>query len=428
MQPTSPLPHLPGIDHTTTLLRQGYDFIGRGCDRFGQDMFRARLMFRPVICARGADAARLIYDPDLFTRQGAMPTTVLRLLQDKGSVQTLDDAQHRHRKALFVSLLMSDRTEWQVVTLFQEEWRRALQQWQARDMISLLDEAGLVLTRTACRWIGLEPPRQDDVALHADLAAMIEAAGKAGPSVVKALLRRRRIEQWLQDCVSQRRQMQNPPDDPLAEVALLRDDDGTMLSRSIAAVEVLNLLRPIAAVGRYVMLCALALHNHPKWHDRVRGAPEPIQQAFAEEVRRFYPFFPAVAGRARRTFHHHGHQFAQGDWLLLDLYGSCHHHQMFPRPEEFDPRRPRTWSDQDFGLIPQGAGRVDRTHRCPGERLTVALMRRAIGLLTEEMTYTVPKQDLDLPASRIPAQPKDGFLMADIRAIGDFVQASSTNG
>jgi fatty-acid peroxygenase len=168
------------------------------------------------------------------------------------------------------------------------------------------------------------------------------------------------------------------------------------------------------------MLCALALHEHPKWHDAVRGAPEPIQQAFAEEVRRFYPFFPAIAGKARRAFQHHGHQFAKGDWMLLDLHASCHHHQMFPRPDEFDPHRPNSWMDQGFGLIAQGAGQVHRTHRCPGERLTVALMRRAIGLLTEEMTYTVPDQDLTLPASRIPARPASGFLMADIRAAGEI--------
>ena len=71
------LPALPGVDHSLQFLRQGYDFVGQGCRTVGADRFRARVMLRPVICAQGADAARLIYDPDLFTRQGAMPPTVL---------------------------------------------------------------------------------------------------------------------------------------------------------------------------------------------------------------------------------------------------------------------------------------------------------------------------------------------------------------
>ena len=416
MQPKTPLPRMPGIDHTMAFLRQGYGFIGQGCDRFGADMFRARLVLRPVICARGPDAARLVYDPDLFTRQGAMPLTVLHLLQGEGSVQTLDDARHRHRKALFVSLLMSDRAEHQIITIFEQEWRRALPQWQARNEISLLEEAGLVLTRTACRWIGLTPPDESETALHTDLSAMIEAAGQVGPGVVQTLFRRRRVERWLQDAVGRQREISSPPKNPLTEVALFRDHGGATLSLRVAAVEVLNILRALVAVGRYVMLCALALHQRPEWLDRVRGAPEPIQFSFAEEVRRFYPFFPAVAGKVRRPFNHRGHEFSQGDWMVLDLHASCHHHRVFPRPDEFNPRRAGTWRNQDFGFIPQGAGRVDLTHRCPGERLTVAVMRRAIGLLTEEMTYCVPEQDLALPTFRIPTRPKGGFLINNIRA------------
>lgn len=412
------LPRLPGADHTRLFLQQGYEFIGRGCDRFGQDMFRARLLLRPVVCARGADAAQLIHDPDLFTRRGAVPTTVLHLLQGKDSVNLLDDGPHRHRKALFVSLLMSDQAEHRIVTLFEQEWRQAVPRWQAREAVSLQHEAGLVLVRTACRWIGLDLPPGDAERLHADLATMIEAAGRFRPAVADLLLRRHRLDRWLREQVCRRRAMAAPPDDPLTQVALFRDHEGTLLTPSQAAADLLGLLRPLVTVARYIMWCALALHQHPGWRDRIRGAPEPIQVAFVEEVRRFYPFFPAVAGRARRPFHHKGHDFATGDLMVLDLHASCRHHRTFPRPDDFDPRRAGTWRDQDFRHIPQGAGQAERTHRCPGERLTVALMRRAIGLLTEEMIHTIPEQDLSWPSWRIPAGPKDGFLMSHIRAIG----------
>lgn len=47
----------------------------------------------------------------LARRRGAMPPSVLRLLQDKGSVQQLDGPDYRHRKAMFVDLHMTDAAE-----------------------------------------------------------------------------------------------------------------------------------------------------------------------------------------------------------------------------------------------------------------------------------------------------------------------------
>lgn len=61
-------------------------------------------MLTPVVCMRGAEAARVFYAPGRFTRVGAMPKGVLRLLQDEGSVVTLDGAMHRTRKRLSLDI------------------------------------------------------------------------------------------------------------------------------------------------------------------------------------------------------------------------------------------------------------------------------------------------------------------------------------
>jgi fatty-acid peroxygenase len=45
---------------------------------------------------------------------------------------------------------------------------------------------------------------------------------------------------------------------------------------------------------------------------------------FAEEVRRYYPFLPAIGGRALHDFDWHGMRIAKGTWVLLDLYGTDH--------------------------------------------------------------------------------------------------------
>jgi fatty-acid peroxygenase len=98
------MPRARGFDHSYAFLREGYDFIGNRCAELGSDVFRARLMLWRVICMRGASAAEVFYASDKFTRRGAMPLTVLMLLQDFGSVQMLDGKAHRHRKAMFTAI------------------------------------------------------------------------------------------------------------------------------------------------------------------------------------------------------------------------------------------------------------------------------------------------------------------------------------
>src|SRR5699024_7420889 len=80
----STIPRDTRTDSTLALLSEGYTLIPRRCQRLKSDIFETRLMFKPVICTQGEEAARQFYTPDRFTRAGAMPTTTLMLLQDKG--------------------------------------------------------------------------------------------------------------------------------------------------------------------------------------------------------------------------------------------------------------------------------------------------------------------------------------------------------
>ena len=48
------LPALKTPDSSIDLLREGYTFIPRRCDRLGTDGFRARLLLKPVTCIHGA--------------------------------------------------------------------------------------------------------------------------------------------------------------------------------------------------------------------------------------------------------------------------------------------------------------------------------------------------------------------------------------
>lgn len=411
------VPHI-GMDQTLAFLRDGYGFISRRCDALGSDAFTTRLLLKPVTCLRGEEAAEMFYGGDHFTRTGgAMPPTVLRLLQDKGSVQQLDGADHRHRKALFVDLIMNREAEGAVADLLREEWRAAMARWAERSSIVLLDEAYRVLTRTICRWMGLALDEDATDTMTRELSAMVENTAHFGPSVVVALMRRRHAERFIEDIVRKIRSGESdiPASAPIAQIARFRDADGTLLDEAEAAVEALNILRPTAAIARYVMFCALALEDHPNWASALEGADDARYEAFAEEVRRLYPFFPVIGGKVRAPFEWHGLSFSEGDWALFDLYGTNHDPRRFQNPERFAPQRDISWRDQGFDFVPQGAGEARTNHRCPGEQFTVAIMREATRLMVEEMDYAVPEQDLSVSLATIPAKPPTRLILSGVR-------------
>jgi fatty-acid peroxygenase len=406
-QTASALPARPGLDSTLAFLREGYRFVGRTCDALGGDAFRTRMMLQPVVCMRGPDAAAQFYREGRFIRKGAMPRSVVPLLQDWGSVQTLDGPDHRHRKRIFAQALEPQETA-AAAAIFRRHWHDARDGWAGRT-VSLQAEVERILTCTALEWTGVPYTPADVWRRCEELAAMVAQAGSFGPSYLRARLLRRRSEAWAQALVVAVRDgdLAVRTTSPLETVALHRSPAGDLLPPEIAAVELLNLLRPIVAVARFVVFAAHALHVHG-------GMPptgEAETLAFVQEVRRFYPFFPVIAGRVREPFAWNGHAFDKDDWVILDLYGTNHHPDAWETPEAFRPARFLTRADDLQALVPQGGGAWSTGHRCPGELLTIALVGEAIGCMAET-DWRVPPQDLDIPMNRFPTAPRDGFRVA----------------
>src|SRR5690625_4047268 len=175
------IPRLGASDSTIAFLREGYPFTTTRCRQLGSDAFRTRLMLSPVTCAYGKEAAEIFYAKDRFTRRGAMPSMTVKMLQGFGSVQTLDGAPHRNRKQMFLRLLMDDAGIPRIMALADEEWQAAEARWPLGATVSLLEEAALVLTRTALRWLGLSPRAEGAGARARECLAMIKGAGTVGP-------------------------------------------------------------------------------------------------------------------------------------------------------------------------------------------------------------------------------------------------------
>lgn len=339
-----------------------------------------------------------------------------KTLLGQGGVQGLDGTAHRQRKALFLSLL-DERRVAEMVQLSEAEWLAALEQWQTRERMVLLPEVQLILTRAACRWAAV-PLAEDEAQLRCEqLAAMIDGAGGVAVRHWHARRARKAAEAWAAGLIGQvcEGKVDIEGKRPLAVVARHPGPDGELLKPDIAAVELLNLLRPIVAVSRFVVFAAQELLAHPRWRERLQ-TDDSVLEPFAQEVRRLHAFFPFAAARVREDFEWKGYRFAQGTRVLLDLYGTNRDPLTWRDPEAFYPERFASWNGSAYNFITQGCGDPEEGHRCPGEGLTIELLKVGLRVLTRHVEYAVPAQDLRIDPSRMPAQPESRLVISDMRA------------
>lgn len=332
----------------------------------------------------------------------------------EGGVQGLDGEQHQHRKGMFMHFMNNESVD-VIESHFTRNWETALDEWINQDHIVLFHEAEKVLLKTACAWTGV-PLTEDEAGKRAgQLSAMIDASGGTGWRHYKGRLARSEAENWLSTVVVEARQgiKPVPSDSILHHIVYHTGLTGNLLPSRIAAVEIINLLRPIVAVARYLVYLAHALHENQVFTEPLK-TEKKLNHCFVQEVRRHYPFFPFVAAKTVKSFDWHGVRFKKNTRVLLDLYSTNHDGKLWPEPNKFDPYRFREQSVNSFNLIPQGGGDFHKNHRCAGEWITIRLMEKGLDLLINKMKYNVPPQDLTISLSRIPAIPKSRFIMSGV--------------
>jgi fatty-acid peroxygenase len=415
-----PIPRLKRLDSTIALLSDPYRFIGRNCVSLGSDVFATRLQLQPAICMTGSRAAEQFYDPQRFQREGAAPEPLQATLFGKGAVQGLDGARHRHRKAMFMLLRSAGRLE-DLEALVERAWLHAQPDWSAAGRVVLYRALQPVLTRAVCDWVGVPVPGSQLVERSRQLTALFDAAASGVRRHFQARLCRRRAEAWLARFVEEARSGHvAPPAGSLARAFIEhREADGQLLPARIAAVELLNVLRPTVAVSVYISFVAHALHAQAGGEgahgERLAAGDLRDAIAFVQEVRRHYPFFPAVVARVRESFDWNGMHFPQGRRTLLDIHGTNHDPRLWDEPDVFRPERWLRRQPSPFEFIPQGGGEASAGHRCPGEDVATRLMLLSLKMLVREMRYEVPAQNLSIAFQRLPAIPADGFIIDQVR-------------
>jgi len=409
-----PLPQAGVLDSTFSLLHEGYDFISTRSQRLGADAFVTRLLFQRTICMRGEEAARLFYDTDLMQRTGAAPRRMRKVLVGEGGVQSLDGEDHLNRKQMFMSVM--DRCSmFLLIELFKEAWMRELPAWTDSPRVVLFHAMEELLCEAVCAWVGVPLPAADKKRRTADLSAMIEGVGRVGVRYLRGRMARLRTEGWIIALVQEARRRGEGPHAGIVErISFHRNPDGNRLSARTAAVEVINLLRPVVAVARYITFAAHALHQHPDQALRLKTQDDAFKEYFVQEVRRYYPFFPFAAARVKKDFEWQGCSFKKGTRVLLDIHGTNHDPRLWTSPQSFDPDRFKTWNKSEFSLLAQGGGDHFLGHRCAGEWLTINIMKEAVEMLTTVIRYHVPEQDLTISVRKMPTLPESGFIITGV--------------
>lgn len=335
----------------------------------------------------------------------------------KHSVQTLDGADHQHRKKMLLLETMSTQKLKELTKLVTIEWEKAVEQWIQMDEVILYESSQEIMCRTACEWVGV-PYEEDQIKqLTADLTAIFESAGAVGPTHWRGRNARNRVEKSLCNLIDQVRVGNvNPSDDSIFHhFSWHRDLAGQLLDPETVAIEVINLLRPIVAISIYINFIALALHHYPQESEKVTKADDDYAEWFVQEVRRFYPFFPFTMAQVKKTFTWKGYLFEVGTFTLLDLYGTNHDPKLWEHPGLFEPERFMNWEENPYRFIPQGGGDYSLGHRCAGEWVTIEIMKVSLHFLANQITYEIPDQDLSYSLVNMPSKPRSNMIMQNVQ-------------
>lgn len=396
------------MDLAWTMWRDGYRAIPEERARHdGEDAFGCRLLGRRALVVRGPEGARAFYDESLVRRKGAIPPPLAALLFGSGAVHGLDDEQHRERKELFLDLLSEDS----VTPLVEDVADRLTRRLRARHgELDVFDELVETYGAAVLSWAGIDRPPLAARRVAHRLARIVDGFGFSPAAYGRAWACRIWANRWATRLIEDVRSGRVRPLEPAPLTALAR----TTLPAKVAGVELINLLRPTVAVAWPGTFAAVALAEHPQWRQLLTAdagaggeAARARCEAFAHEVRRRYPFVPALAGRIRHDGEILGHRVSQGQLLVLDVDGTDHDPTLWSDPQDFRPERFAGVEPDPYGFVPQGGG-GPTGHRCPGEPLTVRLLATTVGVLARvsydaapaayrpERIPTLPQQRLRL--------------------------------
>lgn len=402
------------LDSTIYFLKDPYRFLMKRSERHQSDIFELRLLAKRTVALKGHKYAKYFYDASLCSRDG-MPELLRSTLLGRGGVNSLKGEEHLKRKALFMSC-MSKEEVYGIGNILKKNLEMRFLIWEASPQVHLLQDIQFVLACSAIEWVGI--PLQDFGDLEKatkKLVSLFDDAGAKSFRHVRARYSRWFLERKIRKLVRFYRRPDNiykiDAQSPFAKILLYRDVNDEALSEKVASVEILNLLRPIVAVSCFISFATHAFLTHKNVDLKRIVNDEKYRNFFIDEVRRYYPFFPAVIGQAKKDYSLEGFKINKGTRLVLDIYGTNHDPRVWKNPEEFNPLRFEEQAVTPYNLVAQGGGDHSMGHRCAGEFITKRLMSVYLEKLLSRVDFHIPDQDMRIQMTRVPATPRSGVAL-----------------
>lgn len=406
------------LTDVTERLDEGYLLLSELRKEANAPVVKARLLNKEVIAIYGKEAAKKFYDPRNFKREGAMPKIVLKTLFGENGVQTLDGQAHEHRKTIFMDLMTPKRME-EYHRILDKNLTQKLDRQQGQ--FELFDLAKDVLFRSICEWAGIDLSQltKKEVDQLAEYQISMISSAVTNPAThIKGIDNRKKSEKWAQSLIENARinPVAGKEDVALYAFAKATDDHGELLPIDVAAVELLNVIRPTVALTVWIALMGHALFSRPDIYQRLHAEFDQLQDSFIQEMRRYYPFFPMLPAFAIQDVEVDGYLIPKDSWVVLDLYGTNHDDRMIETPEVFRISRylgkeKHISYDEEYEMIAQGGGKFKTMHRCAGEWITLHTLRVFSDQLVNKYQFSIPEQDWNIPMNQFPTYPKSKALL-----------------
>lgn len=421
MRVKTPIPQAKGLDNTLALIKEGFHFIPSRRNELESDMFETRLLGQKAICMAGEEAAAMFYDNEYFKREGAAPKPLKQTLLGEGGIHGRDGEDHHQLKRMFLSMMTPERLE-DMKRIAVEEFDKKVTEWEGKEAVILLREMEEIMGRAGMRWAGLPLKESEAKERAEELALMVDSFGGSFGRYQDGKKARQSHEKWLEKIIKNiRAGKYNPPANTAAYiVANHREPDGKLLDLHTAAVDLNNSYRPLVATAYFIVFGALAMYEHPETVAKLREDKDNYSHMFSQEIRRYYPFAPAMAAKATKNFTWNGYKFKKDQMVVLDLFGTNRHSDNWIDADQFIPERFANWSGSPFAFVPQGGGDHYMGHRCAGEWMTVMVMQAFFRYMTHNLSYHVPEQNLAYDMRRMPTMPQSGFVISDVRKLRSF--------
>lgn len=406
------------LTDVTERLDEGYLLFSTLREEAKAPVVKARLLNKEVIAVYGQEAAKKFYDPNNFKREGAMPKLVLKTLFGEEGVQTMDGQSHEHRKTIFMNLMTPKRMEDYHQIVDKNLSEKFDQQHGEFDLFDLSKD---VLFRSICEWAGIDLSKipKEEVEQLADYQISMISSAVTNPAThIKGVENRKKSEKWAQSLIEDARihPVANKEEVALYAFANATDEQGELLPINVAAVELLNVIRPTVALTVWIALMGHALFSRPDIYQRLRAEFTQLQDSFIQEMRRYYPFFPMLPAFATKDVEIDGYRIPKDSWVVLDLYGTNHDERSMESPEVFRISRylgkeKHISYDEEYEMIAQGGGKFEAMHRCAGEWITLHTLRVFSDQLVNKYEFSVPDQDWSIPMNQFPTFPNSKALV-----------------